>query len=309
MADESEVTRLAGEQHGLVTRDQLRGLGFSPGMLRHRLTTGRWTPLGRNVVAIGPPPQDLVGRSRVASLAVPQAAISHRTAALLHDLPGMWSARSEHRRLLTLPIDISTAGGSSGPLAGEIVVHRRANKPRSLYLNGMRVTTVTQTLVDLAAVLDGAQLDRVVDMTLAQNRSSLEALEQLLAGMPSRGATGRAALGRIMAARHRPGGSASALERLFWEGIKSSGMVLPERQVPMPWGATVDLLWVAERLIGELDSRSWHERQRDRENDARRDAAALSHGYASFRMTWEMVADELDVTLRKLTQAIVQRSA
>ena len=86
-------------------------------------------------------------------------------------------------------------------------------------------------------------------------------------------------------------------------------MVLPERQVPMPWGATVDLLWVAERLIGELDSRSWHERQRDRENDARRDAAALSHGYATFRMTWEMVADELDVTLRKLTQAIVQRSA
>ena len=35
MADESEVTRLAGEQHGLVTRDQLRGLGFSPGMLRY----------------------------------------------------------------------------------------------------------------------------------------------------------------------------------------------------------------------------------------------------------------------------------
>jgi hypothetical protein len=26
-------------------------------------------------------------------------------------------------------------------------------------------------------------------------------------------------------------------------------------------------------------------------------------------MTWEMVADELDVTLRKLAQAIVQRSA
>ena len=36
---------------------------------------------------------------------------------------------------------------------------RRATKPRSLYLHGMRVTTVTQTLVDLAAVLDGAQLD------------------------------------------------------------------------------------------------------------------------------------------------------
>ena len=99
------------------------------------------------------------------------------------------------------------------------------------------------------------------------------------------------------------------LERRFWEGITPTGIVLPNRQVLMPWGATVDLFWAQHKLIGELDSRSWHERLRDRENDARRDAEAMSQGYATFRMTWEMVADELEATLVRLAQALEQRRA
>ncbi len=309
MFDETAAAELAAQQHGLVTRSQLNDFGFTRGMLNRRFESGRWTPVGRTVVALGPIRQDLPARAMAAVLAVPHSVASHHTAGLLHQLPGLGITRPDERRLLQRPVDISTTGGSSSLRPGEVTVHRRTSRPRSLYLHGMRVTTIPQTLVDLAAVLDEAQLDRVLDMTLAQNRGALEALQALLASAPSQGVAGRAALQAIMAARHRPGGSASALERLFWEGINSSDVVLPARQVPMPWGATVDLLWAAQKLIGELDSRSWHERLRDRENDARRDAAALSHGYATLRMTWEMVADELDATLIRLAEALEQRSA
>ena len=100
----------------------------------------------------------------------------------------------------------------------------------------------------------------------------------------------------------------SVMERLFWEGVRQSGLILPDRQVPMPWGATVDLLWTPGMLIGELDSRSWHERRCDRERDVRRDAEALSRGYVTFRMTWDMVAAELDRTLHLLAAALAQRA-
>ncbi len=263
MADESKITRLAAAQNGLATREQLRSLGLSSSMLRNRFESGRWTPLGRTVVALGPPPEDLVGRAMATSLAVPHGVLSHRTAGLLHQLPGLGITRPEARRLLQLPTEVSTTQPGRAR-AGEVIVHRRTTKPRSLFLHGMRVTTVPQTLVDLAAVLEEALLDRVIDMTVAQNKCPLEALEHLLNVTPAQGVPGRAALRRIVTARHKPGGSMSVLERLFWEGIRPSSLELPERQVLMPWGATVDLLWAAWRLIGELDSRSWHERLRDR---------------------------------------------
>ena len=308
MFDETAVSELAAKQHGLVTRVQLSDFGFTRGMLNRRCQSGRWTPIGRTVVAIGPPPTQLPARTMAALLAVPNSVASHRTAGLLHDLPGLSLTRSEHRRLQLGPVEVSTTGRSSAQ-PGEVLIHERSSKPRSLHILGLRVTTVPQTLIDLAAVLVTSHLDRVVDMSLAQNRCSLEALERLLGATPSQGVTGRTVLGSIIAARHRIGGSTSVLERRFWEGITPTGMVLPDRQVLMPWGATVDLFWAQHKLIGELDSRSWHERFRDRENDARRDAEAMSQGYATFRMTWEMVTDELEATLVTLAQALEQRCA
>lgn len=306
MADESKVTGLAAAQNGLATREQLRGIGLSNAMLRRRFESGRWTAVGRSVVSLGPLPTDIVGRSRAASLAVPKGVLSHTTAGLLHGLPGLSITRSEEQRLLRGPIEVSTTRRSR-VRPGDLMVHERTAKPRSLFVHGMRVTTVPQTLVDLAAVLDDALLDRVIDMTLAQNKCPLEALEALLDLTPAQGVPGRGALKRIVTARHKPGGSMSVMERLFWEGIRPSGLELPDRQVLMPWGATVDLFWGTYKLIGELDSRSWHERLRDRERDAHRDAEAMSKGYATFRMTWEMVDTEMDATLRLLAQTLAHR--
>ena len=308
MYDETEAVRLAAQQHGLATRAQLLELGFTRGMLNQRFRSGRWTPIGRSVVALGPTPQRLPGRTMAVLLAVPQAVASHRTAALLHDLPGLAITRTDARKRAADPVEVSTIARSS-VRAGEVIVHERTTRPRSLFLHGLRVTTVPQTLADLGGVVDQHLLDRVVDMTLAQNHCSLEALERHLAETPGQGVPGRAALRRIVTARHRPGGSMSAMERRFWERIHHAGVELPARQVPMPWGATVDLLWAARRLIGELDGRSWHERLRDRERDARRDAEALSRGYATFRMTWDMITDDFDRTLVLLQEALAARRA
>ncbi|MBK7322811.1 MAG: DUF559 domain-containing protein [Candidatus Microthrix sp.] len=307
MFDEAAAAALAAQQHGLATRTQLLELGFTRGMLNQRFRSGRWTPLGRSVVSFGPAPRELRARTMAALLAVPNSVASHRTAGLLHELPGLYISRPEQRRLLRGPVELSTTGRSRvRPF--DLLIHERTTMPRSLYLHGIRVTTVPQTLIDLGAALDPRLLDRVIDMTVAANRCPLEALERLLDESPGQGVAGRAAVHRIVTSRHLPGGSMSVMERLFWERIRPSGLAIPERQVQMPWGATVDLFWVAWRLIGELDSRSWHERQRDRERDARRDAEALSRGFATFRMTWEMITDEVERTISLLASTMERRT-
>jgi len=46
---------LAGRQHGIVTRRDLLGLGFSPQAIEHRIGVGRLHPVGRGVYAVGWP--------------------------------------------------------------------------------------------------------------------------------------------------------------------------------------------------------------------------------------------------------------
>ena len=54
----------------------------------------------------------------------------------------------------------------------------------------MAITTVPQTLFDLAAVLPVEELDRVVDLSLAQRRLPLSVLELSVEELSGRGVRG-----------------------------------------------------------------------------------------------------------------------
>ncbi|MFZ2549804.1 MAG: type IV toxin-antitoxin system AbiEi family antitoxin domain-containing protein, partial [Candidatus Microthrix subdominans] len=89
MLDEATLRELAATQHGVASRVQLQQAGLTPRAIRHRIGTGRWVSIGRNVVALGPVPTDIWGRAQAGVLAVPSATVSHRTAGALHGLPGL----------------------------------------------------------------------------------------------------------------------------------------------------------------------------------------------------------------------------
>jgi very-short-patch-repair endonuclease len=66
------------------------------------------------------------------------------------------------------------------------------------------------------------------------------------------------------------------------------GLPAPVMGVPM-FGYVLDALFVAERVIVELDSWEFHKGKTAFETDRERDAVMLAHGFVTIRMTWERI--------------------
>src|SRR3954447_4676031 len=149
------VAELAIRQRGVVGVAQLRAAGLSASAVKYRRKRGRLHRVHTGVYAVGHPRLDERGRLWAAVLACggPASAIArHRPAAavwaLLPEPPRADVATLKHRRSTT-----------------RIRVHRLGDlDPRRdvvTHPDGLRVTTPTRTLIDLAAILTGHRLERL----------------------------------------------------------------------------------------------------------------------------------------------------
>src|SRR3712207_5596134 len=157
MRPKSQVERfvadLAARQHGVVAHWQLVELGLSPEAIQRRVRAGGLHRIHRGVYAVGHPRINGNGRWMAAALAHgPLAVLSHRTAAAVHALLRSTSP-SAH---VTVP-----ANGRRSRKG--IVLHQGAlpDGERAM-VDGLPVTTVARTLLDLAADNDPL-LDRAVE--------------------------------------------------------------------------------------------------------------------------------------------------
>lgn len=148
------VWGLVGKQHGVVTRGQLLDHGLSGDAIAHRLAAGRLHRVHRGVYAVGRPGLSQRGSWMAAVLSCGSAALlSHRSAAALW---GLWTAPSG--------IDVVVPHSAFRRRPG-IHVHRRVNlsvEHRRL-LDGIPVTDIASTLVDLATCTGLDRLDRAVN--------------------------------------------------------------------------------------------------------------------------------------------------
>jgi hypothetical protein len=179
---------LAHAQHEVVTRRQLLGLGFSPDAIRHRLASGRLWPLARGVYSVGPPRGTREQRWTAAVLICgTDAALSHRSAAALGGIGVELTGR----------IDVSVRGGFESRRAGLRVRSRAALGAEEIgERDGIPVTSIVQTLVDLATELPDGPLERCV------NEADKHDLIDPGRGDQSPGQRGR---GRLLLAVPRPG--------------------------------------------------------------------------------------------------------
>lgn len=270
------VARLAFEQHGVVTFDQLRGAGLGDGAINLRVRNRRLHRLHRGVFAVGHERISCEGRWQAAVLALGRGALlSHVTAAAL------WGLR--HSNAATVHVTVPTVSGRRRR-AG-IVVHR------SLSLcdvdiaarNGIAVTSVGRTLLDLAAMIQPGPLERAVERSLALRLFDLRAVRTVLECNPRH--RGAGALGRVIEQIHdEPRLTRSELEGLMRDLCDASRIARPEVNV-MVEGVEVDFFWRVRRLIVETDGREWHGTPIAFERDRERDAAFTMLGYRVVRFT------------------------
>jgi predicted transcriptional regulator of viral defense system len=268
-----QAWELAGRQHGVVARRQLLALGFNAREIEHRIGRGRLHLVMRGVYAVGWPRLTKERFWMAAVLACGEGAmLSHRSAAALWgigtEMPGVVDV-SVRRRAELKRQGLRVRGRAS--LATEDVVAH----------DGIPVTAVTQTLVDIAAELSEREVERAVNEADKQDLIDPEALRSVLdryAGEP-----GAPTLRRLLDKRTFRL-SDSDLEILFRPIAMEAGLPPPLTK-QMINGFEVDFYWPELGLVIETDGLRYHRTPSTQARDAQRDRAHALAGMTPLRFT------------------------
>lgn len=156
--------------------------------------------------------------------------------------------------------------------------------------DGIPVTTVARTLLDVAGELPPGQLERAVERSLFLRLLDLTAVNATLARNPGR--SGARALSTILAnLRDEPQLTRSGLEGLFVDLCDANALPRPEVNQHVE-GLTVDFLWRSRKLVIETDGRRAHATLLAFERDRERDARLTLAGYRVVRFTYRQIVDQ-----------------
>jgi hypothetical protein len=199
------LARLFRDQHGLVRRNQVLRLGFTPRQIQNRLASGEWQSVHPGVYRLAASRPTFEQTLLAACYATgPRSVASHSSAAWL------W-------RLLPRTPDHPTVTVPPGqhPRTTSIEVHRLDVDPaRVRFRSGIPCTDPLRTLVDLAATADHQTVISAVDQGLSTRLVSGKAIEAELERRTARGRRGARPLRQILTGRGVIGApAASVLER------------------------------------------------------------------------------------------------
>ena len=260
----ARIAAIAARQHALITIWQLYALGLDTSAVAKRVARGTLHRRYRGVYVVGQPTLSPEGESLAAAFAAgPRAALSHRPA-----------ARAARHLTLSPPTPRCRHHPSKRRPEG-VEVHRvRALDPRDVTThNGIPVTTVHRTLVDLADDLTPHQLANVIHEAAYRGRFVEAAVRDSMNRVSGRRKLH--VLERAIELHHA--GSA---------GTKSAGedafltLDYPEPHVNTDLhGFEVDFHWPEHQLVVEIDGGGHSPR-----HDAGRDRVLHANGYSVLRL-------------------------
>jgi very-short-patch-repair endonuclease len=296
-AVQDRINEVAAGQHGVVTRTQLREAGLPSHAIDRQLEVGLLRPLHRGVYALGPLLSPRAPLMAAVLACGHRALVSHRSGAVVWDV---WPRPSE-----MLPVD-TTVEGYRGTRQPGIRVHRVQVLPETdrTVVDGVPVTTVAKTLVDLAACASARDLERALAQALRRGLTSSSELMTLVTRWP-----GRRGRRRLLAALKagEPAFTRSEAEELLLQLLRKARLPKPEANASVG-GFEVDFLWRSHRLVVEVDGFAFHSSAEMFESDRRRDALLTASGFRVMRITWRQLTKEREALLVVLAQAIARGS-
>jgi very-short-patch-repair endonuclease len=267
------IAEVAGRQHGVISRDQLLELGLGKDSVDRRLSAGRLIPIHRGIYAVGHRNRSWESIWMAAVLAGGEGALlARRTAS------AAWGIRrSEGRPEVAIPRQRRARRG--------IVFHRsRVPADERTTHNGIPITTVPRTILDMATVLDVRGIERAINEAEIKRLWDELSLHDLLHRYRGRPGTGnlRAAL------RKRSEGATatkSDLEELFIAFADTARLPRPETNVHIE-GIEVDCAWRKQRVIVEVDSWEIHRTRAAFERDREKSRVLQAAGWRCVPITY-----------------------
>lgn len=283
MHPDHAAAELSVRQGGFLRRDQAFAFGLTRSQVAQRLRDGRWSRVGKYgylLVAMQQP----IDRVRAAVAGLPGAVGSHETAAELHGIPRV------RRGLAVVTVHSQTTHVFPG------VTVRRSHdigEEDIVEIDGLPVTGVARTIVDLAALLTPAHLGAIVDDAVAAGLTSIEELMGLRDRIARRGKPGVKTLREVLDERAPGPERGTSLERRGAQILIDGGLPEPEYEFPIPWdgGRRFDAAYPEHRLAIEWDSIRWHTQLDAFQRDRERDRAATIHDWRILRFTWKDVSE------------------
>jgi len=270
------IAELADRQHGVVAVWQLLELGLGRGGIQYRVSIGRLHRIHHGVYAVGYRKLTRQGHRMAAVLAYgPDAVLSHRSAA------AHWGIGQASYRF-----DVTTPQSKRSRKTIRAHTSRLDPEDRSIH-DGIPITSVARTILDLAAQLSKESLTHLVEEADRKQRFDLRAIDRAIARRPN--ATGVARLKAVLAAYRGTADTRSRLERQFRALIHRTGLPEPQFNVLLA-GLTVDVYWPQWKLVVELDGEPYHNNPDAFESDRIRDATLQKHDIRVLRVT----GDRLD---------------
>jgi very-short-patch-repair endonuclease len=291
-AENHPVAALATRQHGVVSRLQLMELGVHRRSIVRMLETGRLHRIHRGVYAVGHKRLTTWGRFMAAVLACgPDALLSHRSAATLHNLKTSWNKIEV----------ISASRGRPGPPGVTLHTTRDLPKQDRQRVDNIPVTSLARTLVDLAAVVDYQRLGRAFEEAERIRELDVRAVKEVL--LRSHGRRGTQAVRRFLAEGRTATDTREGIERDFADRLREARLPLPAFNVLIE-GFLVDAVWVQYRLIVELDSYAFHDgtRRSFDEDRIRRNALTLK-GWTLLHITSAQMQEAPELVARAISAA------
>lgn len=283
------IAALAARQHGIVARRQLLAAGLSGAAIGRRCADGRLRRLHRGVYAVAHTSLRAAGWRLAAVLAGgPGAVLGFRSAGEAWSL--VVDGRERHEIIVP-------AGG--GRRLATVDVHRdRLHAGEITCLDGVPITTVARTVLDLAAVVSWARLLRAIERADVLRLLDRAEIDAVLGRAGNR--RGVAALRRAISAyAPEPELTRSEFEVIAKAFARQHGLPRPLINEPV-LGQEADLYWPQARVNLECDGWETHRTRAAYERDRQRDRWLQARGVCVVRVTvWQLrnerqaVADDL----------------
>ncbi len=284
------IARLAANQHGAFSRRQVLAAGGDDSLIARRTKAGVWQRLTVGVYGHRAHRFTFETWCMAAVLGEPQAVLSGRAAAALHELTGFSPCRPE----VTVP------RGSNH--RSKLARVRQSNHVIGTRVKNIPTVTIPHVLCELAGRCSTEALARAFDDAVAAGLTTIDELGQRYADLARCRWPGLAKVRAILEERGEGyEAPASELERLLYALLDHPLIPGVVRQAELSWlpaaHGRVDAYIPAWRLVVEADGRRWHTRVADFEADRLRDNLAVANGCRILRFSWVQLKRDWDTCL------------
>lgn len=296
---------IARRQHGLVALRQAVEEGLTPDAVRWRLERGRWDRMHAGVYRVAGIPTSFRQQALAACLAIgPEAAASHRSAAVLHDL----------LRYREPPTEVTTTRLRSPEIQG-VVVHRLADLHPTWVtdVDAIPMTTVARTLVDLGAVAGLPTVEAALDRAIGTRRVTLREVRHAMVAVARRGRHGVGKIRQLLDARGVSEVPSGIFEARMASLLRNASIppAVAEHVVRDAHGgfvAITDFAYPELHLAIEVDGYEPHAAYSSFTSGHQRDRLLLDAGWEVLHYTWDEVDGSPTAVAAEIWQHIQRRS-